>query len=337
MTHQADDRGPRPLTVTVILVIALLLLGALFAGIRLLLSDIAHENGSVDIVFCRTGDCEAALLGVFRNASDVRCAFYELDLEPVIAALADAEARVLVFDRNAREVNGLAVTPVSSKGLMHHKFCVVDGAIVTTGSMNPTRTAQTRNDENLVVIRSRTLARAYAVEWSILDRRASGRDRKPRVDAPTVDLSGAVVEACFAPAEGCEASLIGAIDGAQHTVYFMTYSFTSDAVGEALVRAQERGASVEGVFERRQLDEWSEDDALRAAGITVRLDGNPGTMHHKAFIIDNVTVVTGSYNPTANAAARNDENMLIVRDAGLAASFLAEYARVRSAASPATG
>jgi len=51
-------------------------------------------------------------------------------------------------------------------------------------------------------------------------------------------------------------------------------------------------------------------------------------MHHKVFIIDNATVVTGSFNPSQNADTRNDENMLIIHDPSIAARFLEEFYRL---------
>ena len=51
-------------------------------------------------------------------------------------------------------------------------------------------------------------------------------------------------------------------------------------------------------------------------------------MHHKVFIIDNKTVITGSYNPTANGNKNNDENMIIIHDKGIANKFLEEFNKI---------
>ncbi len=47
----------------------------------------------------------------------------------------------------------------------HHKFAVVDGQTVITGSYNWTVMADERNHENLLVIRSRPLAARYAAAF----------------------------------------------------------------------------------------------------------------------------------------------------------------------------
>ena len=51
-------------------------------------------------------------------------------------------------------------------------------------------------------------------------------------------------------------------------------------------------------------------------------------MHHKVFIIDNETVITGSMNPTGNGDKYNDENILIIRNKEITGRFLQEFANV---------
>ena len=51
-------------------------------------------------------------------------------------------------------------------------------------------------------------------------------------------------------------------------------------------------------------------------------------MHHKVFIIDGKTVITGSFNPTEGGDKRNDENILIIRDEGIAQKFREEFEQI---------
>ncbi len=55
-------------------------------------------------------------------------------------------------------------------------------------------------------------------------------------------------------------------------------------------------------------------------------------MHHKTFIIDQETVITGSFNPTGGGDKRNDENVLIITDKNIAKEFMDEYWKVRKEA-----
>jgi phosphatidylserine/phosphatidylglycerophosphate/cardiolipin synthase-like enzyme len=46
------------------------------------------------------------------------------------------------------------------------------------------------------------------------------------------------------------------------------------------------------------------------------------------MIIDSSIVITGSYNFSANAEERNDENTLILHNVDIAALYLAEFQRL---------
>lgn len=305
-------------------------------------APIAHQEGGVALTFCQAGDCDAALLGPLRAADDIKCAFYDLEYAPLEALLAEkaerGEADILLFEENHDGARHPFATPVPARhgGLMHNKFCILDGRAVITGSMNPTENGILRNDNNLLLIEGNAIAENYLQEYAEL---AGGAERP--VPHPVINHSNTthdfLLENRFCPEDGCERELLAALEAATATIHFMTFSFTSDPIGDLLVEKAAEGVAVSGVFERRQESQYSEYRKLLDAGIDVRLDGNPATMHHKLFLIDardpeRATVILGSYNPTRNGDERNDENMLIIRDAGLAGRFLDEFARVWVAA-----
>ncbi|NUM45382.1 MAG: phospholipase [Anaerolineales bacterium] len=93
------------------------------------------------------------------------------------AILARAEAGVLVqgvFDEGQLENPGGEFARMLTEGLdvrldanpdkLHHKFIVIDGRVVITGSYNFSVSAEVRNDENVVVIFSEEVARVYLEE-----------------------------------------------------------------------------------------------------------------------------------------------------------------------------
>ncbi len=53
----------------------------------------------------------------------------------------------------------------ASHAIAHNKVIVVDGELVITGSFNFTNSAQTRNAENLLVLKSTGLADSYKANW----------------------------------------------------------------------------------------------------------------------------------------------------------------------------
>ncbi|MBC8496185.1 MAG: hypothetical protein H8D37_00855 [Chloroflexi bacterium] len=122
--------------------------------------------------------------------------------------------------------------------------------------------------------------------------------------------------------------LVSMIEEAQSSIRFMAFSFTYDDLGAAVLARAEAGLEVMGIFETRGSEtEYSELPALYCAGVPARQDGNKGTFHHKVFIIDEQTVVTGSLNFSNNADESNDENVVIITNVDIAAQYLAEFER----------
>ena len=119
---------------------------------------------------------------------------------------------------------------------------------------------------------------------------------------------------------------------AKEEILFLAFSFTDDDIARVLLEKAREGIRIRGVFESRQESEYSEYRVLRKAGLDVRLDGNPRTMHHKVFVIDGQILITGSYNFSKNAAEENDENILILENPGLAQAYREEFERVYQAA-----
>jgi len=51
---------------------------------------------------------------------------------------------------------------------MHHKVIIIDGATVVTGSYNFSKSAETKNDENVLILHSAALAQRYTEEFEAL-------------------------------------------------------------------------------------------------------------------------------------------------------------------------
>ena len=83
-----------------------------------------------------------------------------------------------------------------SKANMHHKFCVVDGVILMTGSFNWTRQAVEKNQENLIITDDTVLIQAYNAEfdklWSAFGPIASSAPRS-NLEAPVQTLVDMIV------------------------------------------------------------------------------------------------------------------------------------------------
>jgi len=138
---------------------------------------------------------------------------------------------------------------------------------------------------------------------------------------------------CFSRTDSCDKLLVDLIDRAKHRIHVAIFTFTSDVLAEALIRAHMRGVEVLVVLELDQVSvRGSEYGRLRSSGVNVRVDGNPSLMHHKFMVIDDKIVVTGSYNWSAAAEDRNDENLVVIISEKINQSYEREFQRIWSQA-----
>ena len=226
---------------------------------------------------------------------------------------------------------GIPVFGDRREGLMHNKFVIIDRWEVWAGSMNFTLSGAYKSNNNLIRLRSPQLAENYLAEFAemFVDDRF-GPDSPANTPYPSLSVEGTPIETYFSPDDGTAQELVQLILGAQQSVYFMAYSFTSDDIASAMLARARTGVSVAGGFEESQYrnNEGTEFDRLLENGLDVRLDGNSRSMHHKVIIIDEQIVITGSYNFSNNAETRNDENTLVIHSAEIAELYMEEFERV---------
>ena len=77
-------------------------------------------------------------------------------------------------------------------------------------------------------------------------------------------------------------------------------------------------------------DKWSKRNLLAEVGIDVGIDKVPGIAHNKVMIIDEETVITGSFNFTRSADSRNAENVIIINDKLVATEYLQNWLKRKS-------
>jgi len=217
------------------------------------------------------------------------------------------------------------------EGLMHDKFVVIDNAEVWMGSMNFTDAGVYADNNNLMRIRSVKVAEDYTKEFDemFVDDKF-GDNVVPLTPNPRVTINSTQMDIYFSPDDNIQVSLVELINNAQKSIYFMAFSFTADELGEAIRARAAEGVTVSGVMDMDQVNSNSgtEFDPFSQAKLNVLRDGNPGLMHHKVMIIDESIVIFGSYNFTNSAETKNDENLIVIYDEGIAARFIAEFQRV---------
>lgn len=307
-----------------------------------------HYKGAFwELYFTSQCQPELRLAELIRAARrEIHLAYYDLDNPEVINALTarkgELEIRVVTETDNSGSWGvsrlrdaGIPVRTDDRKPLMHNKFVVIDDSVVWTGSYNLTERGAQLNYDNAIVIFSPSLASNYEAEFAEMWEGSFGAG-SPRNTRCCFMLDSVPVENYFAPEDGVSARIISEINQARNEIIFMVYSFTDKRMAEAMIEKHREGMRVEGIFNWRQEgDENSVYPLLAERGIPVYFSPKDRTLHHKVMVIDSSVVITGSYNFTKSANARNDENILIIRSPELARAYLEEYGRIRARSEPA--
>jgi phosphatidylserine/phosphatidylglycerophosphate/cardiolipin synthase-like enzyme len=208
---------------------------------------------------------------------------------------------------------------------------LLDDVGLWTGSTNLTWNAFARNNENSLYLSHPGLLQAYRQEFEALFAgKEEGLGGSYRFRIGTTD--GQVF---FSPAGGRfgREELELQIGRAKREIWVAAYVFTDPKLVTALSEAKRRGVHIRMVFDARNLQD-TKDQELGKAGIGVRVDGNPYTMHHKVMVLDRQVVVTGSYNFSLSAARANNENLLVFSDAVLAEQYRSELEEIWNKGKP---
>jgi phosphatidylserine/phosphatidylglycerophosphate/cardiolipin synthase-like enzyme len=120
----------------------------------------------------------------------------------------------------------------------------------------------------------------------------------------------------FSPHGGATDAVGRAVSAAQRQILVQAYSFTSVPIAKALVEAHKRRVKVLAVLDKsNETEKYSAATFLANAGITTLIDAAHAIAHSKVMVIDSATIITGSFNFTKAAEAKNAENLLVITDA----------------------
>jgi len=130
--------------------------------------------------------------------------------------------------------------------------------------------------------------------------------------------NAATMQVCFTPGQDCQGMIAEQIDKAKSKIYVQAYHLTNKAIIASLKQAQDKGVIILLV-----LDKQAKKEALSLLdeGFNVMIDRKPRIAHNKVMIIDDKTVITGSFNFTAAAQKSNAENVIIIEDSKIAGLY----------------
>ena len=253
-------------------------------------------------------------------------------------------------------------------GLMHHKFLVVDGRWVVTGSANFSSSdihgdadggRSSGNANHLFRFDSTALAGLFREEF---ERLWSGHFGTGKAAGPArrVSVGTTEVEVLFAPhADDDPANGLALISqrlaAARRSVDMALFVFSAQPLADVLAARARSGVRVRALVDpgfayrsyselldlmgltlpdqrcrlERQNRPWAQP--LAAVGIPRLARGDK--LHHKLAVIDGTTVISGSFNWSPSAATTNDETLLIVHAPAVAAEAEREVQRLWRGAS----
>ncbi len=133
------------------------------------------------VYFSPNGGCTKAIVSQIDEAkAEVLVQAYSFTSKAIARALVNAHARgvkvQIIVDKKQRYARGsmaeyewLSGVPVfvdHYHNAAHNKVMIIDGSTVITGSFNFTKAAEENNAENLLIIRSSSLAQRYIKNWN---------------------------------------------------------------------------------------------------------------------------------------------------------------------------
>ena len=130
------------------------------------------------------------------------------------------------------------------------------------------------------------------------------------------------VSVCFSPGGDCISTITAEIENAKTEIQIQAYSLSSKPIADAVVMAKRTGVNVEIILDKSST--VAKNNAVYFAslkGIPTYLDAQHAVADNNVIIIDRSTVITGSFNFTKEADAKNAENLLIIKSDGVASTY----------------
>ena len=273
------------------------------------------------------------------------------------------EARIPLLDDTADGSRGSGL--MHHKFLIVDQSIVITGSanFTSSGIHGDADAAMTRGNVNhLLRIESRELARIFGREFAQLwgDGPGGAQDSrfgrgKPPQDVQRASVGGASIEVLFTPhaRKHPRHGLIWISEQlrrARKRVDMALFVFSAQALADVLQAQAKQGTSIRLLADRGFASRFY-SEVLDLLGVALpdrdcklERDNNPfatplrgvgsprlargDKLHHKFAVIDNKTVITGSFNWSPSAAHTNDETLLVIHSPQLAKHFTREMDRL---------
>lgn len=144
-------------------------------------AELVLNNAPTKVFFSPKGGCTKGIIKELdMGAREILVQAYSFSSTQIRNALANAQKRgvkvEVIFDNDEqKEQNYKSAKALSKSGVTvyidahhasaHNKVIIIDRETIITGSLNFTYAAETKNAENVLVIKSSALAGLYAENW----------------------------------------------------------------------------------------------------------------------------------------------------------------------------
>ncbi len=254
--------------------------------------------------------------------------------------------------------------------VIDHRLVVTGSANWTLSDIHGDfSTSDSRGNANgILVIHSAPLAQRFTDEFNHLwgdgpGNRADSQFglQKPHRPASLASPPGSGLEVQFSPtsktqpwATSVNGLIARTLGQATQRVNIALFVFSEQAISDQLFQIAQRGVPIQTLidpgFAYRSYSEGLDMLGLNLPDTRCQMDGKnrpwptpitsvgvptlpPGDkLHHKYAVIDGTTVIIGSQNWSQAANTINDENLLVIRNATVAAHFEREFERLYAAA-----
>jgi mitochondrial cardiolipin hydrolase len=143
------------------------------------------------------------------------------------------------------------------------------------------------------------------------------------------------LDSYFSPGDTCRNAITKQISTAVKDLLVCVFTISDDIITESLIAAHRRGVAIRLITDNeKSFDKGSDINQLAREGISLRMDTSPNHMHHKFMVVDQHSVLTGSYNWTRGAARFNHENIIVTKDATTVRAFTHEFDKLWPSMAP---
>lgn len=174
--------------------------------------------------------------------------------------------------------------------------------------------------KDLAISKSDSKPSADLLEWLAHFYSIMNEVEEKKIAAPKV---------CFSPGIACREAICSQLRFAKNQIDICVFTISDDEITEEILAAHRRKKDIRIITDdEKAFDLGSDIDRIKRVGIKVLTDRSPVHMHHKFALIDNETVLTGSYNWTRSAATHNYENIVLMQDPAVSKAYEQEFDRL---------